>query len=136
MKRRWVFDTNVLISAALSKRSTPRKALDNARSNGMLLQSTFTFDELVTALSRQKFERYLSDSGRNEFLNLIFGMSFFLKTSTTLSICRDPKDNKFLELAIDGYADAIVTGDEDLLVLHPFEGIAILTPAQFLDQAD
>lgn len=48
--------------------------------------------------------------------------------------CRDPKDDKFLELAIDGRADAIVTGDQDLLVLHPFRGIAVLTPAEYLER--
>ncbi len=48
--------------------------------------------------------------------------------------CRDPKDNKFLELAINGNATCIITGDKDLLVLHPFRGISILTPRLFLEQ--
>jgi predicted nucleic acid-binding protein len=46
--------------------------------------------------------------------------------------CRDPDDDKFLEVAMSGGADWIVTGDADLLALHPFEGIAIVTPADFL----
>lgn len=48
--------------------------------------------------------------------------------------CRDPKDDKFLELAVSGNADVIVTGDKDLLALHPFRGIAILTPLDFASQ--
>ena len=46
--------------------------------------------------------------------------------------CRDPKDDKFLELALDGQADLLVTGDEDLLALHPWRGIPILSPANYL----
>jgi uncharacterized protein len=49
-----------------------------------------------------------------------------------IQACRDPSDDKFLELALNGSADAILTGDEDLLALHPFHGIAILTPAAWL----
>jgi predicted nucleic acid-binding protein len=47
--------------------------------------------------------------------------------------CRDPRDDKFLEVAVHGRADAIVTGDRDLLDLNPFRGIAILTPAEYLE---
>jgi predicted nucleic acid-binding protein len=52
-----------------------------------------------------------------------------------VQICRDPKDDKFPDVAIDGRADLIVTGDTDLLVLHPFEGIGIVTPAAYLARA-
>jgi predicted nucleic acid-binding protein len=47
-------------------------------------------------------------------------------------VCRDPKDDKFLEAALTSQADCLVTGDADLLVLDPFEGIPILRPAEFL----
>jgi predicted nucleic acid-binding protein len=47
--------------------------------------------------------------------------------------CRDPRDDKFLEVAVNGRADAIVTGDQDLLVLNPFQGIPILSPAGYLE---
>ena len=46
--------------------------------------------------------------------------------------CRDPNDNKFLELAVCGNADVLVTGDDDLLVLNPFRRIAIVKPRDFL----
>jgi putative PIN family toxin of toxin-antitoxin system len=49
-----------------------------------------------------------------------------------IAVCRDPKDNKFLELAINGRADLIVSGDIDLLALDPFRGIPIVTPAGFV----
>jgi len=56
-----------------------------------------------------------------------------VEIKTRIRACRDPKDDKFLEVAVDGRADAIVTGDHDLLELHPFHGIAILTPADYLN---
>ena len=46
--------------------------------------------------------------------------------------CRDPTDDKFLELAVSGNADLILSGDKDLLTLHPFRGIPIVTPAAFV----
>jgi len=50
----------------------------------------------------------------------------------TLRVCRDPDDDKLLEIAVVGRADYLVTGDQDLLILDPFQGIPILTPAEFL----
>jgi putative PIN family toxin of toxin-antitoxin system len=47
------------------------------------------------------------------------------------AVCRDPKDDIFLSVALAGRADALVTGDSDLLSLGPFRGIPILTPAEF-----
>jgi len=55
--------------------------------------------------------------------------------TTTVLECRDPKDNKFLELAISGQATHVLTGDSDLLELHPFRGIAVVTPQQFLTES-
>ena len=55
-----------------------------------------------------------------------------VSATETITICRDPKDNKFLDLAVAGKADYIVSGDMDLLVLHPFQGIQILSPRAFV----
>jgi len=46
--------------------------------------------------------------------------------------CRDPEDDKFLETAVNGNADCLITGDKDLLIMHPFQGIPVLLPAQGL----
>lgn len=51
-----------------------------------------------------------------------------------IAACRDPKEHKFLELAVNGHADLIVSGDADLLALNPFRGIPIVTPATFVRQ--
>ena len=52
-----------------------------------------------------------------------------------LHACRDPKDDKFLDVALAGGAHALITGDLDLLALHPFHGIPIVTPAEFLTRS-
>jgi predicted nucleic acid-binding protein len=48
--------------------------------------------------------------------------------------CRDPRDDKFLEVAVNGRADLIITGDRDLLALHSFMGVAIISPAAYLSR--
>lgn len=53
--------------------------------------------------------------------------------TTHVTVCRDPKDDKFLEVAVNGAATYIITGDNDLPVLHPFRGIPIVTPRTFVD---
>ncbi len=58
----------------------------------------------------------------------------FVKPATDVSVCRDPKDNHILALAMDGEARYLITGDSDLLVLSRFQAIQIVTPARFLDK--
>jgi predicted nucleic acid-binding protein len=58
----------------------------------------------------------------------------WLKSSVQINACRDPKDDKFLELAVSGHADYIITGDDDLLTMHPFHGIEIITPRVYWDR--
>lgn len=127
-----VVDTNVLISAALSPEGKPNRALRYVISEGTLLASNATFDEFSTRIRRPKFFRYLREEDREDYIALIRSVSRLVEPAERIRECRDPQDNKFLELAVAGHADAIVTGDEDLLVMHPFRGIAIVAPAAFL----
>ena len=131
---RYVFDTGVLISAALFKDSAPSQALRTAIKRGVLLASVDTLEELRQVLARPKFDRYLQASTRRRFLAAVIHRASIVRIDSRLSICRDPGDDKFLELAVNGQASAIITGDDDLLVLNPFQGIAIITPAEFLRQ--
>ncbi|WP_366557676.1 putative toxin-antitoxin system toxin component, PIN family [Okeania sp. SIO1I7] len=89
--------------------------------------------ELIDVLSRQKFDRYLSREIREYFLANLTKETELIAITETIDICRDPKDNKFLELAVSGNATHIITGDKDLLELHPFRDILIVTPSQFLN---
>ena len=129
---RVVFDTNTLISALLFEQSTPGQALVYASRQGEVLLSTSLANELNETLQRKKFERYVTAEQREEFLIALVQSAALVEVRETVSICRDPKDNHILELAVSGKADVIVTGDADLLVLHPFRGIAILNPQGFL----
>jgi putative PIN family toxin of toxin-antitoxin system len=94
-------------------------------------------NELNEVLSRSKFKRYLPTEKRDIFLWALFRKANFVDDiQEKVNICRDSKDNQFLELAINGKANFIITGDEDLLVLNPFRNIPILTPRMFLDLLD
>ena len=134
--RRVVVDTNVIISGILLPRSAPGRALTTIVRHTYPLVSGDTFRELHEKLLLPKFDRYVSVSSRQAFLKRFLAVAAFIPVSTTLEACRDPKDNKFLELALDGEADWIVSGDRDLLVLHPFRGIPVLTPQAFLTAYD
>jgi putative PIN family toxin of toxin-antitoxin system len=128
----FIFDTNTLISAALSPGSVNRKAYDRAREIGITVHSSSTFAEFSEALSRPKFDKYISIQRRHQSIIAFEKTSQLVTVSTNINLCRDPKDNKFLNLAIDAGAACIVTWDKDLLILNPFEEIPIVTPADFL----
>ncbi|PHM07550.1 putative toxin-antitoxin system toxin component, PIN family [Nostoc sp. 'Peltigera malacea cyanobiont' DB3992] len=130
---RWfVFDTNVLISAFLFSQSKPRQALDQALDIGVIVLSDSVLSELQEVLYRPKFDRYLTQERRQDFLKDLTENSQFIDVIEQIYECRDPKDNKYLELAVSAKAECIVTGDDDLLVLNPWRGIEILTVQEFL----
>ena len=86
-------------------------------------------------LGRSKFDKYVTQDERKEFLNALVGEASLIGTTVTINECRDPKDDKYLELAVSGNATHIVTGDSDLLDLNPFRKISILNPDEFLAQS-
>lgn len=129
----FVFDTNVLISSALIPYSSSRRALDKGMASRVLASSDSTYKEFVEVLFRKKFNKYFKDD--EERWTLIYKLEANSKLFTpdlNITDCRDPKDNKFLELAIAANANCLVTGDSDLLVLNPFRNIPILNAADFL----
>ena len=129
---RAVFDTNVLISALLIDDSIPAQAFFFAIANGEILLSVALVNEIHHTLYRPKFDRYITDAQREDFMLALVENGTLVDVNEEISVCRDPKDNMILEVAVSGKADVIVTGDHDLLVLSPFEGIAILDPQTFL----
>ena len=131
---RVVFDTNVLISAALSGGGKPRRSLDHVLTKGLLLLSRTTSDEVARVVAYPHLQKYLSAVRKKEFLDQLASAAVWVEPSERIEACRDPKDDKFLEAAVAGAADYLVSGGEDLLVLHPFRSIAILTPAAFLEE--
>ena len=130
---RVVLDTNILISAMLSAESPPGLALDRVTRGEALLVSKATLAELVEVAHRAKFDKFVSSASRSDFLSRIADYGEVIAIIRVVHACRDPKDDKFLEVAVNGDASCIVTGDQDLLALHPFRGIDILTARTFLD---
>jgi uncharacterized protein len=129
---RLVFDTNVVVSALLLPDSVPRRAFDKALDRGTVLLSLPTLTELNEVFARRRFDKYLPEEKRMRFLATLVKASEVVRVTETIEDCRDPRDNKFLELAVSGRADCIITGDEDLLALNPYRGIQVLTPKEFL----
>jgi putative PIN family toxin of toxin-antitoxin system len=129
---RVVLDTNALVSRLLAPESVPARAVRQAVAEDRILASDATFMELADVLSRPKFDLYVTVEERQAFLRLFGRIAERVPIIHVIRECRNPKDDKFLELAVNGVAGAIVTGDNDLLALHPFRGIRIMTPAAFL----
>jgi len=132
---RCVLDTNVLVSALLVPGSKPRRALDRAFQEGRVLLSFATLAELYDVLHRKQFRRYVEEELARSFLAALARDSEWIDVDVQVNACRDPRDNKFLEIALSGRATHLISGDADLLVLYPFQGIRILSPQEFLDLA-
>ena len=128
-----MFDTNVLVSALILPDSKPRQALDLALRKGKVLLSFAALAELYEVLSRKQFRRYVDEEDIRSLLAALTREAQWVDTDVQISACRDPKDDKFLELAVSGHATHIVTGDSDLLALNPFRDIQILPPHSFLE---
>jgi putative PIN family toxin of toxin-antitoxin system len=131
---RTVIDTNVFISATILARSVPRQAVNRALNDGIILLSEATLGELTETLFRSRFDDYVGVKQRELFLAKLAQAAEFVAIIRTVRECRDPNDDKILEVALNGRADAIITGDQDLLALSPWGGTAILRPAQYLSQ--
>lgn len=127
----YVLDTNTLVSAVLFEHSTPGQALRRALKRGEVLVSPSTLDELAEVLQREKFDRYVIAAEREEFLEAFVERVTLIEPTEEIRICRDAKDDKFLELAVSGGAAYLISGDNDLRSLHPFRGIALVTAAVF-----
>ena len=131
---RAVLDTNVVISALVFEGETNTLVVAWQQDRFLLLVSKIVLDEYIRVLHYPKFHlsrdeiRYLVEE---EILPYIHPVKA-TKPSRSVSICRDPDDNMFLDCALAGHASFIVTGDKDLLALNPFRGIEILTPREFL----
>jgi uncharacterized protein len=129
---RFVFDTNVLLSALLFAESKPAQAFFAALRCGTILTSLAALHELSDVLHRKKFDKYLTIEEREAFLDRYIETAAAIDIVEAIQACRDPKDDKFLEIAANGSATCVITGDSDLLALHPFRGIPIVSPDTFL----
>jgi putative PIN family toxin of toxin-antitoxin system len=129
---RVVIDTNVLISGLFSTTSTPALAVEKAITQAQLVATTATLRELIETVLQPKFDRYVSHERREALLQRVASLVEMIEVLQHVRASRDPKDDKFLEAAVNGRANVLVTGDRDLLDLNPFRGIAIVTPADYV----
>lgn len=136
---RVVLDTNILVRALIMPHGSVGPVVQRLRQGDyILLYSATLLEELVDVLNRPRIrDKYgLTAADIETILRLMLLRGQVITPTRSITACRDPKDNKFLEVAVTGQAEALVSGDEDLLVLHPFEGIPIVSPAEFLKLLD
>lgn len=117
---RVVVDTNVIISQLLMPKSVPAAAVRIALRRGSVLSSAEHIRELFGVMARPKFDRYVPLQQRLDQIRLLVGLIEPVQIESRVQECRDPKDNLLLEIAVNGGATHIVTGDDDLLILNPF----------------
>jgi putative PIN family toxin of toxin-antitoxin system len=136
MIKRVILDTNLLLSRLLLPESITARAVRRLLDRTQPIVSEETLRELAETLSRPKFDPYVSLTHRQRFFELFARVAEWVPVTTTIRRCRDPKDDKVLELAVDGKADWIITWDKDLLELSPFQSTLILTPSAALALPD
>ena len=122
----------MLVSALLLPDSKPRQDLDPALQKGKVLVGFAVLAEIFEVLNRRQLRRYIEEEDVRNFLAALTGEAEYVDVAEHISACRDPKDDKFLELAVSGHANYIVSGDSDLLALNPFRGVQIPPPHTFL----
>jgi uncharacterized protein len=117
---RIVVDTNVFVSAALKDKSLPALAVHLVTQHGVLLKSTATEQQLFDVLARPYLAPLIAPVAL-DWLKKLLAVAETVTITTRIVACRDPTDDKFLELAANGHADLILSGDADLLMLNPFQ---------------
>ena len=136
---RAVVDTNILVRAIIRPHGSVGPVLLRLRQGEYTLLYTWeSLEELIDVLNRPRIrdKYHLTDGDIATVVGLILVRGEEVTPAERISVCRDPKDDKFLEIAVTGEADVIVSGDQDLLVLHPFAGIPIVPPNAFLQMLD
>lgn len=129
-----VFDSNLVVSAFLNPQGTAAQALQIGLEHFDLACSKETLAELLDVLKRDKFDKYSSKAERAEKLETYAQSVRFFEVRVDITDCKDPKDNKFLALAITAQAKVLVSGyKRDLLSMHPYQGIAVVGLREFVD---
>jgi putative PIN family toxin of toxin-antitoxin system len=108
-------------------------ALDLALKQGKILLSFSVLAKLYDVLGRKQFRHYIREEEIRRFLAFLTREAEWVDINAQIAACRYPKDDEFLEPAVSGQAGDTVTGDADLIALHPFRTIQILTPGAFLE---
>lgn len=132
-KDRVIIDTNLWISFILTNDFTKFDTII-ADKKLILLFSQELIDEIVEVTQRIKFRKYFPLDDIEKLLLKIRNRANFIKIKSTVTDCRDPKDNFLLSLSADGKATHLITGDKDLLVLKVYGETKILTMSAYLQE--
>jgi putative PIN family toxin of toxin-antitoxin system len=130
-----VFDATTLVSATFRRDGVPARAVRHALRSDRIAVSEAVLAELLDVLDRPRLARFVDPELRAELVGQLDALGAFFTPTEAVADCRDAKDDKYLELALAAGAWAIVSGDADLLVLHPWRGVRILRPAEYLAEA-
>ena len=130
---RIIIDTNLWISFLITKNFTKLDEIIFSK-KCVLVFSKELLEEFLTVAKRPKFRRFFSSSDIEEILETIQEYAEFIEVTSKTEVCKDPKDNFLLSLSMDGSADFLLTGDNDLLMLTKFRKTSIITISDFLDE--
>jgi putative PIN family toxin of toxin-antitoxin system len=141
LRLRIVFDTSTLVGAALRPDSVPERALQRTILFHCLFATAETLGELERVLRLKKFDRFIGMDERLEFAQRLRRDAVQVDLQSELldevrGQCRDRNDDVFLAVCRAVKADVLVSSDQDLLIMNPWKGIQILTPAEFLAQVE
>ncbi len=128
---RVVIDTNIWVSYLINPFSGFSDRIDSILRDQTVLYSDSTMREVLQVLSRPKFGKFITATTIYDFYAAMIERLERVKITENIKACTDPDDDKFLELAVSGKADVILTGDSDLLSLDPFRGIRIIRPGEW-----
>lgn len=136
MKPYIILDTNVLISALMYPWSASSRCVVSAFRYFQPVVSSETWDEFELVSSRTKFAKFYTSEERANFVLMLAQSIKLIEVSHAVEDCRNPKDNRFLNLALSSQCEIIVSGDRDLCDMSPYRGIRIITPTDFLQLFD
>lgn len=129
-----MLDVSTIVGAAIRRGSVPDQAMRLAFAADRVAISDDMIAELMDVLYRPKLARFVSPELRDDVISLLDAHGVTFAPTERVTDCRDPKDNLYLELALAAGADWIVSSDQDLLVLHPWRGVRVLRPAEYLGE--
>ena len=130
-----VLDTNVLVSAFLSRSGTPNQILRLARRSYQLFISREILEETNRVLHELNVQKRgkLDEEDIQEFLNSLYAVAGVVENLPALQVIEaDPDDDPILACAVGAQADYLVSGDVHLKQLEAYEGILIVSPSEFL----
>ncbi len=130
---RAVIDTHVLIAGILW-RGPPHTLLQHVRAGTVsLVSSPALLAKLADVIGRPKFDAILTrtNTSREQSLSEVRRLAEVIEPPPLAQpVCRDPDDDEVLALAVAAKVELIVSGDNDLLSLHSFQGVPMLAPAE------